>query len=129
MVFRIASLFNYIVSPFPILLVNDWITKKPHGNDMKFPWKLLNEDCIPPLQLILCVIYFSVMLVSVWSQKYKVVLQFNARVPSCGKSISLIMPKLSCCCFQSSTCSNNHSANTCWRTGIIIMERASNQLC
>jgi antibiotic biosynthesis monooxygenase (ABM) superfamily enzyme len=64
----LVLILNYIVSPFLTLLVNDWMARKPHENDKKIPWKQLNDGFIPPVQLVLCVIYFSVT-GYVWSQK------------------------------------------------------------
>lgn len=73
-VYRIATsgalvlILNYICSPAALLLVNDWMIRKPHENDTKFPWKQLNDGFIPPVQLVFCIAYFVTTGV-VWSQR------------------------------------------------------------
>jgi len=63
-VYRIATtgalvlILNYICTPAALLLVNDWMIRKPHENDTKFPWKQLNDGLIPPVQLIASIVYF-----------------------------------------------------------------------
>jgi antibiotic biosynthesis monooxygenase (ABM) superfamily enzyme len=64
----LVILLNYLVSPFMILFVNDWMIRKTYENEKKIPWKQLNDGFIPPVQILLCVIYFSVT-GSVWFHK------------------------------------------------------------
>lgn len=64
----LVILLNYLVSPFMILFVNDWMIRKTYENEKKIPWKQLNDGFIPPVQMLLCVIYFS-FTGSVWFHK------------------------------------------------------------
>jgi len=72
-VYRIAQagtlvfILNYIVSPAVLLLVNNWMVRKPHENETKAPWKQLNDGFIPPVQLVLAAVYFGTT-GYVWSQ-------------------------------------------------------------
>ena len=54
----LVLVLNYMMSPAILLLVNQWMTRKPEENDTKFPWKQLNDGFSPPVQLILCLTYF-----------------------------------------------------------------------
>jgi len=64
----LVIILNYVVSPATLLLVNDWMIRKPHENDTKIPWKQLNDGLIPPVQLVCAIAYF-VSTGIVWFQK------------------------------------------------------------
>jgi len=64
----LVIILNYVVSPATLLLVNDWMIRKPHENDTKIPWKQLNDGLIPPVQLVCAIAYFVTTGI-VWSRK------------------------------------------------------------
>jgi len=54
----VVFVLNYIMTPAILLFVGHWMIRVPHESDNRYPWKLLNEGVPPPVQVILCIIYF-----------------------------------------------------------------------
>jgi len=54
----LVLILNYLAQPAVLLIVNDWMIRKPNELDTKFPWKQMNNGFIPPVQLVLCLAFF-----------------------------------------------------------------------